>query len=263
MKLYLYLDRGTWVHRLHPVVRVLAMAAFFVTAFVVERPLAQIPMLALLAALLAVTGAYANVLRLRILFIAIFVMTFAIWTLFYGPDGSAPLWQSGNWQVSRTAPWFALGMAMKLVAIVAAGILFLSVTRIEELAYALTQLGVPYKLGFTLSLSFRLVPVFLDAADAVVQAQRCRGLDFDRGGFWQRLRRYVPVIVPVFMAALRRADNMAMALEARGFQSAARRTAVQRYDFGAADAAAVACLVALTGAYVALWWWGRLAIRGS
>jgi energy-coupling factor transport system permease protein len=163
-------------------------------------------------------------------------------------------------EISHTAPWFALGMALKLAIILGAGIFFLSVTRIEEFAYALTRLGMPYKIGFTFSLAFRLVPVFLDATGTVVQAQRCRGLDFDRGGFAQRLARYIPVIVPVFMAALRRADNMAMALEARGFQSGRKRTTLQRYPFGALDAVALAVVVLLAVSYVALWYLGALKI---
>jgi energy-coupling factor transport system permease protein len=258
--LYLYLDRATWVHRLHPVVRLCGMVALFIAAFVVEWPLAQVPLLLLLVPIVLYTGAFRNIYRLRILFILIFTTTFLIWTLFYGPDGRPPLLQFGRIVVSRTAPWFALGMAMKLDILLGSGILFLSVTRIEEFAYALTRLGVPYKVGFTFSLAFRLVPVFLDAAGMVVQAQRCRGLDFDRGGLGQRLRRYIPVIVPVFMAALRRADNMAMALEARGFQSGRTRTTLQRYPFGATDVAALACLVLLAGGYVALWYRGALAL---
>lgn len=258
--LYLYLDRGTWVHRLHPVVRLFAMVALFIAAFVVERPMAQVPLLLLLVPVAAHTGALRNLYRLRVLFLLIFVMTFLIWTFFYGPDGAPPLARIGSLEISRTAPWFALGMAVKLVIILGSGIVFLSVTRIEEFAYALTRLGVPYKLGFTFSLAFRLVPVFLDAAGTVVQAQRCRGLDFDRGGLAQRLRRYIPVIVPVFMTALRRADNMAMALEARGFQSGRPRTTLVRHPFGAVDAAALICLASLAGVYLVLWYRGALAI---
>jgi energy-coupling factor transport system permease protein len=258
--LYLYLDRRTWVHRLHPVVRLLGMVALFVAAFVVEHPFAQLPLLLLLVPLAAHTGALGNVYRLRLLFLLIFAMTFLIWTLFYGPDGQPPLTRLWGLEISRTAPWFALGMALKLDIILGSGILFLSVTRIEEFAYALTRLGLPYKLGFTFSLAFRLVPVFLDATGSVVQAQRCRGLDFDRGGLTRRLRRYVPVIVPVFMAALRRADNMAMALEARGFQSGRARTTLQRYPFGAPDVAALVCVALLAGGYLALWYRGALAI---
>jgi energy-coupling factor transport system permease protein len=258
--LYLYLDRGTFVHRLHPVVRLLGMAALFVAAFVVERPLAQVPLLCLLVPVAVHTGAVRNLHRLRLLFFLIFTTTLLIWTLFYGPDGEPPLFQWRGWEVSRTAPRFALGMAMKLDILLGCGILFLSVTRIEEFAYALHRLGVPYKVGFTFSLAFRLVPVFLDAAGAVVQAQRCRGLDFDRGGLIERLARYIPVIVPVFMTALRRADTMAMALEARGFQSAAARTTLQRHVFRGADAVALLFAAALAAAYLALWTRGDLSI---
>ena len=261
MALYLYLDRGTWVHRLHPVVRVAAMLTVFVSAFAVERPIAQLPLIALLGGLLLWTGSLTNVYRLRYLFVAIFVMTLLIWTFFYGPDGAPPLLAAGPILVSHTAPWFALGMAIKLDVFLASGILFLSVTRIEEFAYALTRLGLPYKVGFTMTMAFRLVPVFLDAAATIVQAQRCRGLDFDRGGLWERLRRYAPVIVPVFMGGLRRADNMAMALEARGFQSPRPRTTLQAYPFGIADGLALTTLFCFAAAYLALWWNGALGVR--
>src|SRR5207244_1733502 len=83
--------------------------------------------------------------------------------------------------------------AIRLDTFLAAGILFLTTTRVEEVAYALGRLGVPYTVGFTLTLSFRLVPVFFDAALAVVQAQRCRGLELGRGGIVARLRRFVPI----------------------------------------------------------------------
>lgn len=260
MLLRLYLDRDTAVHRLHPVVRVLGMGAFFVSAFAVERPGLMLPIVALLLALLAVTGAHANVRRLKPLFLMVFAMTFLIWTFFYGPDGRPPLFEFGRVLVSGTAPWFALGMALKLTVFLGAGILFLSTTRIEDFAYALTAVGVPYKIGFTLTLAFRLVPVFLDAAGTVVQAQSCRGLDFGKGSVWQRLRRYAPVIIPVFMGALRRADNMAMALEARGFQSGRPRTSLQRYRFGAADALGLAVLIGMTSVYLYLWALGALRL---
>lgn len=62
----------------------------------------------------------------------------------------------------------------------------------------------------------------------MMQAQRCRGLDVNRGPLLQRLRHYVLVLIPVFMGALRRADQMAIALEVRGFNSGRSRTSFQR-----------------------------------
>jgi energy-coupling factor transport system permease protein len=259
MALTLYLDHRTWVHRLHPVVRLVAMVTFFIVAFVVERPQWLLPPALVIGLLLVWTRSLRNVHRLRYLFVLIFLMTFLIWTWRYGPDGDPPWLIWGPLEISSTAPLFALGMATKLTVFLASGILFLSTTRIEELAYALNRVGIPFKLGFTMTLAFRLVPAFLDAAVNVVQAQRCRGLDFDRGNPWQRLRRYIPVIVPVFMGGLRRADNMAMALEARGFQMTCDRTMLQQLRFGLLDAVVLAVLLTWTVVYVTLWWQGVLA----
>lgn len=259
MALSLYLDHRTWVHRLHPVVRLLAMIAVFICAFVVERPQWLLPLAVLVSGLLVWTRSLRNIYRLRYLFVLIFVMTFLIWTWRYGPDGE-PMWLVlGPLEISHTAPRFALGMALKLMVFLASGILLLSTTRIEELAYALTQLGIPYKIGFTMTLAFRLVPVFIDAALTVVQAQRCRGLDFDRGSLWERLRRYIPIIVPVFMGGLRRADAMAMTLEARGFQTKTKRTLLQHFPVGINDGLMTMGVLLLTGGYLCAWWQGWLA----
>lgn len=234
------------------------MLALFVAAFLCERPLVLLPLVLLTAALILAAGGLPNVRRLRWLLALVFVMTFAIWTLF--SPGGTPLVAWGPVRPSAAALEFALGMALKLVTFRGIGIAFLSATKIEELSWALTRLGVPYKLGFTMTLAFRLVPIFLDAAVTVVQAQRCRGFDFDAGGPLARVRRYVPVLVPVFMGALRRADGMAMALEARGFQSRRPRTALEAYRFRPSDALALAAALAVAWGYVVLWHGGLTAV---
>lgn len=259
MAISLYLDHRTWVHRLHPVVRLVWMVAIFLCAYVVERPEWLLPLAALLVVLLIGTRSLRNVHRLRYLFVLVFIMTFLIWTWRYGPDGEPTWLVIGPLEISHTAPRFALGMALKLVVFLASGMLFLSTTRIEEAAYAVTRFGIPYKIGFTMTLAFRLVPVFIDAALTVVQAQRCRGLDFDRGSVWERLRRYIPIIVPVFMGGLRRADGMAMTLEARGFQTSTRRTMLQRYRIGVGDVVVVIGAALLMATYLYAWWQGWLA----
>jgi len=255
MRLYLYLDRRTPLHRLHPTVKVLAMFCFFVTAFVTERPTLLIPLAIAVLALIRWAGAFGNLKRLRVLFVMVFIMTLVIWSIFYRTTG--PAWLTlGPIAIRGVAVQFALGMAVKLATFLAVGVLFLSVTKVEEFAYALTQVGVPYKLGFTLTLAFRLVPVFIESASTVVQAQRCRGFNFDEGNLIERARRYVPVLVPVFMGALRRADGMAMALEARGFQSERIRSSYEQYRFSMRDAAALAIALLVAMLAVALWWAG-------
>ena len=123
--------------------------------------------------------------KLRWIVLPLFGFTAVLWTLFY--PGTGP---------RSEALRFGLGMAFKLETFLVTGLLFLATTTVEELAFALTRLGLPYRVGFVITLAFRLVPVFLEAALAVVDAQRCRGLDFTRGRFHERIARFVPVIVP-------------------------------------------------------------------
>jgi energy-coupling factor transport system permease protein len=255
MRLYLYLDRATVLHDLNPMVKFVAMLCLFLAAFVTERPVVLLPLGCAVVGLIAWAGAIVNLHRLRVLFIMIFLMTFVIWSIFYR-DGT-PLITLGPIEISAVGLKFALGMGMKLVTFLAVGVLFLSTAKIEEFAHALTRLGVPYKLGFTMTLAFRLVPIFIEAAFTVVQAQRSRGFNFDEGNLWQRMRRYVPVLVPVFMGALRRADGMAMALEARGFQSRLPRTSYEQYRFCWSDAVALGICALVAVAFLALWWTGN------
>jgi energy-coupling factor transport system permease protein len=115
---------------------------------------------------------------------------------------------------------------------------------------------VPYRVSFAISLSFRLVPLFIDSAVTIVDAQRLRGYDFNQGGPLERVRRYVPVVIPVFMGALRKANNMAMALEARGFGISHEPTTFIEYPVTGMDVIAFAFLIALATMNFMLYWTG-------
>ena len=160
---------------------------------------------------------------------------------------------------------FALGMAIKLATFLGVGVVFFLTTKIEEFALrADAASGCRTNWGSNHDPGVPAGAVFLDAAMTVVQAQRCRGFNFDAGNLVQRARRYVPVIVPVFMGALRRADGMAMALEARGFQSGCERTAYEHFTFRISDAGgALLIAVVIAGGYLALWYYGYTAVPGA
>ena len=239
----LYVPAETVLHRLHPVTKLGLLVAFVVAAFLVDRPLCQLPLAGAIATLVVRAHGLPNVRRLWFMFVLVFGFTLVVWTFFF------------QGVLAPTAAGFLYGLstAIRLDTFLAAGILFLTTTRVEEVAYGLGRLGLPYTVGFTLTLAFRLVPAFFDAAVSVVQAQRCRGLEFGRGGLAARLRRYVPVIVPVLIGALRRADRMAMALELRGFNSGRPRTTYLRARAGRADVVVGVLATATAVVYIALW----------
>lgn len=260
MTLSLYTPADTAIHRLHPVVKLIAMLGLFTAVFVTEAPQLLLPLLLAALAVAAWARSLLPFWRLRTLFVLVFLMTFVVWSLFY--QEGTPLVHWGPIKISVAGVSFAFGMGLKLIGFLAIGVLFLATTKVEEFAYALTRVGVPFKLGFTMTLSFRLVPAFLDATMTVVQAQRCRGFNFDEGNIAERIRRYVPVIVPVFIGALRRADGMAMALEARGFQSGRPRSALEEYRFRGRDGLGLVVVLGLTAVYVILWRLGVGQVSG-
>jgi energy-coupling factor transport system permease protein len=245
MALSLYLEHGSWLQRRHPIAKVLALVMLFVAAFLLDHPALLAPLFGLVLVAMGTAGALPVLHRMRWLMIPVFVFTTIIWTVFYPAAAGAPV---DRWVALR----YGLGMAFRLETFLATGFLFLATTTVEEFAYALASIGLPYRAGFVLTLAFRLVPVFLESALTVRDAQRCRGLDFTHGSARQRLARYVPVVVPVFIGGLRRADQMAFALEVRGFSSGHARTSLPRPGLAPADGLLVAGVALVTAATIAL-----------
>ncbi len=248
MPIYRYIDRSSFVHRLHPTVKVFALFIVFWSVYWVDHPLAFLPLGLILLTLALVTGSGPNFYSLRWLFIIIVTSTTISWMFVFGHKGA--------W-ITQTSVMLGLGRGLKLAELLAASVLFLSTTKVEEFMVGLARLGVPYRARFAITLSFRLAPLFIDSYLTVIDAESLRGLDFSRGRVIERLKRYVPVVIPVFMGALRKANNMAMALEARGFGMNPHPTSFVEYPVRPGDIATFVLLIGLGASYFAIWLTGH------
>lgn len=237
----LFLERDTVVHGVHPLGKLGAAAGFFVAVFSLEHPLTIAPYVAVLLMAVVLGRAGANLVRLRVLLAAIPLGALVIWTFFYRAPGEG--FSLAAFRPSVNGFVFGLGMGLKLLCFLLLNVVVLSTTRVEELTMALSRLGLPYRAGFALTLAFRLVPLFAESAGTVLQARRLRSLGVEPRGLVARLRDAAPVILPVFMGALRRADRMAIALDMRGFGLPGERTALVEHRVGGPDLAVA--LVAL------------------
>jgi len=244
MPIYRYIDRASFVHRLHPTVKVLGLFVVFWSVYWVDKPVAFVPLGVILLTLAVLTGSAPNFYSLRWLFIVIITSTTISWMFVFGHKGA--------W-VTHTSVLLGLGRGLKLAELLAASVLFLSTTKVEEFMVGLARLGVPYRARFAITLSFRLAPLFIDSYLTVVDAESLRGLDFSQGRIIERMRRYVPVVIPVFMGALRKANNMAMALEARGFGANSHPTSFVEYPVRAGDIATFVFLIGLGAGYFAMY----------
>ena len=241
MSLYFYHDADTFVHRLHPVTKILAATLLFVPTLAFSRPL---PLGLVLASVLAGAvwaRALVSLRRMWKLLALLFVFTVGVWTL---------LGQGGQ-RLNAPAALYGLAMAFRLEAMVCIGLVFVTVTQVEDLGAGLNKLGIPFPVCFALTLAFRLVPTFLATAHMVIDAQKCRGLDFERGGPVARMRKYVPLLVPVLISSVKRAELLALALESKGFGCGAKRTCATRYEVSWRDWCALAFCVGLAAASIA------------
>jgi energy-coupling factor transport system permease protein len=133
----------------------------------------------------------------------------------------------------------AIAFMIRFFDIVSAFSFFFMTTSADDLGLALEQIHVPYSISFTFTTAVRLVPTMALDAQTVVDAQRSRGLELDKGNFMKRVRNYIPILIPLIISAIRRSVELAEALESRGFGASEKRTAIVTLRLHFADYVAI------------------------
>jgi energy-coupling factor transport system permease protein len=223
--LWLDASGGSWLHRLDPAAKVVSLLLWFAVILMVSRPPALATMAILVAGAFLLSGTAAVLLRFTPFLALLFSVSAALWGIFTADPAG---WQKG------------MRLGARLAIMLALGLLVLAATRVEELAAGLRRLGLPWPMAFSLTLAFRLLPLFAASGRAIAEAQACRGLDPRAGWLLRRLRHSIPLLVPLVLMSLRSAGALAAALESRGLGMHPRRTSVLAGRLGWPEAAAVA-----------------------
>ncbi|KPJ22333.1 energy-coupling factor transporter transmembrane component T family protein [Streptococcus phocae] len=115
---------------------------------------------------------------------------------------------------------------------------------VESLLKPLVRLKVPaHEIGLMLSLSLRFVPTLMDDTTRIMNAQKARGVDFGEGNLIQKVKSIIPILIPLFASSFKRADALAIAMEARGYQGGEGRTKYRLLQWKLIDTVAILCLV--------------------
>ncbi|WP_160133631.1 energy-coupling factor transporter transmembrane component T family protein [Halococcus salsus] len=234
----LYVDKPTMLHRLNARSMLALLVGVLTTAYVFGNPVVvAVPLVALFVALVY-AGGWRNVKRLSFVIVAVFLVGFVLWPAFT-PPGDTVVLQTPWFAVTTYELLFALGRSERIVAFILGGLLFITTTSNEEIVTGLRSLGLPYAFCFAVGTALRLFPTFLGATGTVRQAQAARGHEVSGTNPIARFRAYIPLIVPVFMTAVRSVQTQAMALEARGFDPRRDRTFYDKPAFDTVDWAVV------------------------
>ena len=237
---------GTLVHRLDPRTKLALLLASFVMAILPQRPAVAGAVAVLVLFHLALARAWGELYRLRWLLAALLVFSLTVWSIL--AHGPTPLF----WRVSRQSLEFGAATFLKFGTMMVAGLVLLATTRVEELFLGLVRLGLPYSVAFAFALALRWVPEVYQTALRVKEAQEVRGLGIQTGGPITRLKRHLPLLVPIFLLTLRRTQTMSWALEARGFQAKRKRTYLLEIRMAPRDWLALALAAALLTGFIAL-----------
>lgn len=120
---------------------------------------------------------------------------------------------------------------------------------LENLLSPFKKIGVPaHELAMMMTIALRFVPTLIEETDKIMKAQQSRGADFSSGNILARLKSMIPILVPLFLSAFRRADDLAMAMEARCYRGGVGRTQMKTLKVSSIDYLACMVLVVLTAA---------------
>jgi energy-coupling factor transport system permease protein len=250
---YLYLDRDTFMHRLDPRTKIFLLLGTFVLVFIYLDPLFQAVLFGVVLFVGYLSQMLVNLKRIWFILVMISVMTVILWSLF--GSGETPLFLF----LELESLLYGLAIALRIVIAIVAGMIFLSTTRNEEIAIGLVRLGIPYRFAFAVSTALRLVPTIAATGMTIAQAQRSRGLDLDAGNILQRIRKNIPLLIPVFVSTIRSTNVFSMALESKGFGAEKERTFLMELKITRRDVLAMVLFTLLLSAAIAI----RLAGYGG
>lgn len=252
MQFELYIPQRSWLHELDPRTKILLTVVGLVICLLFqELAVMGVVLVAFHLVLLAAGIAWERLGWLWKRMLPLTVMILVLQPFFASPPSGQVLWQLGplRWTVEGVRSGAVFALRVNAMAFVTAALLF--TTEPALLVRGLVRLGLPYEWGLTVSLAIRYLPTTYGLYQSVYEAQQARGWDPGWGSFVRRARNYLPMLVAVMIAALRMADNLGMALAARGFGALGPRSTLHDIRFRPVDWAATAGLLLLLGASLA------------
>jgi len=218
MNIDFYLDIDTVIHRFDGRTKIILFLASFLALVLFEDPLYILPIALLILLQNFLARAWMNIWRIRFLLFLLTFTSIIMWNLF--ASGETHLF----WFVDLESLLYSIARTMLILLMIISGLNLLSTTRNEELVLGMIKLGLPYRVGFAISTSLRMVPTISTSIHTISQAQRSRGLDLEGGGILERLRKFIPILIPVFISTIRDTNIFGMALESKGFGAREDRT---------------------------------------
>lgn len=257
-----YYPADSPIHKLDARVKLIATLLYIVSLFLVKSFVGYGFIFLMLAVVIAVSKVPVKFMLKGLKSIVIIILFTAVLNLFT-QKGGTPLATIWKFTITTEGVLMAIKMCFRLVMlIVGSSVLTLTTTPIrltdgiEALLKPFKVIGVPsHEIAMMMTIALRFIPTLLDETDKIMKAQQARGADFSSGGLVKRAKSLVPILVPLFISAFRRAEELAMAMESRCYHGDAGRTRMNKMVFSGRDFITMALLVIYLAAVLCLRRW--------
>ncbi len=130
---------------------------------------------------------------------------------------------------------FSISMVLRLIGMIIASAIFMTGTDPAEIGDLLSKLRIPFQISFSFVIALRFIPVLADDVMMIITSQASRGYEIEKGGFLERIKRMIPILIPMIIIAIRRGHQLAEALETKAFGASDKRTSYMKYRVNLLD----------------------------
>ena len=248
-----YFPGNTVAHRLDPRTKILLVTLYIIALFSAKGLLGYMVMAATLAVCVKISKVGFKSLVRGLKPLVVIIAFTGILNIFFTP-AETYLLEWGILRISERGIQNALFMVVRIMLLVMGTFLMTYTTSpirltdgLESLLGPLKRLRVPvHELAMMMAIALRFIPTLIEETDKIMSAQKARGADFESGNIFQKAKALVPILVPLFISAFRRADELATAMECRCYHGGEGRTKLHVLKYQRRD------YVALTGGVVIL-----------
>jgi len=236
-----YYQTDSILHRLDPRVKLVGTLIYIIALFSTKNLFGYLIATVFIVCMISISKVPFKFMIKGLKSIMVLVLITVIFNMFMVPG--EVIFSIGKFSVSKEGIITAFTMALRLFyLIIGSSVMTLTTTPnqltdgLETLLNPLKKLHVPvHEVSMMMSIALRFIPILLEETDKIMKAQMARGADFDSGNIIKKAKSLIPLLVPLFISAFRRANDLAMAMEARCYRGGDSRTKMKPLKYKAQD----------------------------
>ena len=260
-----YYPGNSFIHRLDPRTKILSTLLLIIAVFLANTAVGYAALCAMVLFIILISGLpFMLVLKSVKPLLFIIVLTLVLHVVM--GQGEHVLYQWKFIRVTEEGLRLGVQMAMRLILLLMISSILTFTTSpivltdgIEALLSPFRVIGVPaHELAMMMTIALRFIPTLMEETDRIIKAQTARGADFSGGNLLVRAKNMLPILVPLFSSAFRRADDLAVAMEARCYRGGEGRTRMHQLAYRSGDVMAFVFAFAMIGLLAFLRWGPKL-----